>query len=233
MIAVLRVFQKSRRKPVLSDMSPLKCWLSKQASFSLATVNKCEKLCLYSELGVSPNKEPIWFQRETFVKAISKHNQLAGCSGGEKLLLDLFWMSCEDCGCESRVHVQSDCSLSRDEYWEILTRAVRLQRNIMKAFYLNAKSRRGRQCEKSLHIQDVETINFPVLQLTAENHRVSLKVWNEPECSRAAVSQWIFYSILEWFTSVLQIQTEADALNVVWIFQMWWLELRDGLVYTD
>lgn len=75
-------------------MSPLKCWLSKQASLSLATENKCEKLCLSSELGVNPNKEPIWFQRATFGEAVSKHNQLAGCSGEKApagFVLNVLW----------------------------------------------------------------------------------------------------------------------------------------------
>lgn len=93
-----------------------------------------------------------------------------GWSGGRKLLkaglvVNVLWRLSK-----SHVHVQSDCSwILRDS-----------QRNIMKAFYLNAKSRRGWRREKSLYIQDVETINFP-----AENHHVS--VWNEPECCRESV----------------------------------------------
>lgn len=123
-------------------MSPLKCWLSKQASLSRAIMNKYDKLCLSSELGASPNKEPIWFQRETLGEAVSER-MIRGKKAG--LVVNVLWRLSK-----SHVHVQSDCSwILRDS-----------QRNIMKAFYLNAKSRRGWRREKSLYIQDVETIIF-------------------------------------------------------------------------
>lgn len=66
---------QKHRSPVFHDMSPLKCWLSKQASLSRAIVNKCEKLCLSSELGVSPNKKAHLIPKS---EAVSERNQLAG-----------------------------------------------------------------------------------------------------------------------------------------------------------